>query len=103
MHSDLNALIVGPSPDGAFPPDTYPLESVGKRNPSVPNRLEPFREFTAIFHDEVAAANAFPGYFEDPVFSHTLNGVRDAFMINYGSGGIGSEVIAKPPRRRADA
>ena len=25
---------------------------------------------------------------------HTLHGVRDSFMINYGSGGIGSEIIA---------
>ncbi|WP_245814315.1 hypothetical protein [Cystobacter ferrugineus] len=94
VHSDISAMIVGPLPDGGFPPNTYPLESVGRRNPSLPNRLESFREFTVIFHDEVAAADAFPGFFEDPVFSHTLAGVRDAFMINYGSGGIGSEIIA---------
>ncbi|MFY0579434.1 hypothetical protein ACN28S_38890 [Cystobacter fuscus] len=94
VHSDVSAMIVGPLPDGGFPPQTYPLESVGRRNPTLPNRLESFREFTVIFHDEVAAANAFPGFFEDPVFRHTLAGVRDAFMINYGSGGIGSEIIA---------
>jgi len=28
------------------------------------------------------------------VFSYVLAGVKDAFMINYGSGGIGSEIIA---------
>jgi hypothetical protein len=94
VHSDLNAVIVGPNPDGTFPPDTYPLESVGKRNPAYPNRLEPFREFTVAFHDEVAAVQAFPGFYNDPVFSHTLVGVRDAFMINYGAGGIGSEILA---------
>lgn len=94
VHADLSAIIMGPQPNGSFPPSTYPLESVGRRNPSLPNRLEAFREFTFIFHDEVAAADAFPGYFEDPVFSYTLEGVRDSFMLNYGSGGIGSEIIA---------
>ena len=94
VHSDVDAIIMGPLPDGSFPPSTYPLESTGRRNPSLPNRLEAYREFTSLFHDEVAAADAFPGYFEDPVFSYTLEGVRDSFMINYGSGGIGSEIIA---------
>jgi manganese oxidase len=37
VHSDLNAIVVGPNPDGSFPRSTYPLESVGKRNPTVPN------------------------------------------------------------------
>ncbi|MBI4292372.1 MAG: hypothetical protein HY661_12920, partial [Betaproteobacteria bacterium] len=41
FHSDLNAIIAGPNADGSFPASTYPLESVGKRNPAVPNRLEP--------------------------------------------------------------
>jgi len=79
---------------GHFPPSIYPLESVGKRNPTVPNRLEPFRELTVAFHDEVQTTQAFPKWFGDPVLSHTLHGVRDSFMINYGSGGIGSEIIA---------
>ncbi len=94
VHSDINALIVGPGGDGTFPPSTYPLESQGLRNPTVPNRLEPFREFTVAFHDEGAVAQAFPGYYNDPVFKHTLAGVKDGFLINYGSGGIGSEIIA---------
>jgi hypothetical protein len=108
VHSDINAIVgYGPNfqladaPDGPyqgkighFPPSTYPLEEAGFRNPTVPNRLEPFREFTVAFHDEVATSQAFPGFFDDPVLSHTLHGVRDAFMINYGSGGIGSEIIA---------
>ncbi|MHC4091751.1 MAG: hypothetical protein ACYSVY_16040, partial [Planctomycetota bacterium] len=79
---------------GHFPGSTYPLESVGKVNPTVPNRLEPFREFTIAFHDEVATKQAFPEWFEDPVLGHTLHSVRDSFMINYGSGGIGTEIIA---------
>jgi hypothetical protein len=94
VHSDINAIIVGPNNDGSFPAATYPLESKGLRNPTVPNRLEAFREFASIWHDENAAAQAFPLWFDHPVLSHTLHGVRDSFMINYGSGGIGAEIIA---------
>jgi hypothetical protein len=108
VHSDINAIVgYGPgltfadAPSGPyvgkvahFPPETYPLENAGFRNPTVPNRLEPFREFTVAFHDETPTKQAFPGFFEDPVLSHTLHGVGDSFMINYGSGGIGSEIIA---------
>lgn len=94
MHSDINAIIIGPNPDGSFPQTTYPLEAQGKQNPTLPNRLEPFREFVSIFHDENAATQAFPYFFEHPELSHTLHGVRDSFMINYGSGGVGAEIIA---------
>jgi manganese oxidase len=94
VHGDINAIVLGPEKDGSFPKSTYPLESTGVRNPTLPNRLEPFREFVSVFHDENAAAQAFPGLFEHPVLGHTLHGVRDAFMINYGSAGVGAEVIA---------
>jgi hypothetical protein len=57
-------------------------------------REEPFREFSVIFHDEIFAVQAFPGFFNDPVFRHTLGGVKDGFAINYGTGGIGSEILA---------
>jgi len=92
VHSDLNAIIAGPV-DGKFLQSAY----AGGYNPTVPNRLEPFREFTVIFHDEQAATQAFPGWFSEninPVIAHTMHGVRDSFMINYGSGGIGSEIVA---------
>ena len=52
VHQEINAVIAGPNPDGSFPASTYPLESVSKRVPSLPNRLEPFRDFASIFHDE---------------------------------------------------
>ena len=94
IHGDINAMIIGPNDDGSFPNNTYPLESIGERNPTLPNRLEPFREFVSIFHDENAATQAFPYFFEHPELGHTLHGVRDAFMINYGSGGVGAEIIA---------
>jgi len=103
VHTAIDAIVAyGPNLEmvstagklGQFPANIYPLESVGYRNPTVPNRLEPFREFTVAFHDEVSTKQAFPKWFEDPVLGHTLHGVRDSFMINYGSGGIGSEIIA---------
>ena len=75
-------------------PSTYPLESVGKNVPSLPNRLEPFREFSSIFHDEQTNSQVFPNWYQDPVLNYTLAGVKDQFMINYGSGGIGSEIIS---------
>jgi hypothetical protein len=93
VHSDINAIITGPG-GGAFPEATYPPLEGGTRNPSIPNRLEPFREFTTVFHDENSVGQAFPGFFLHPATLHTLHGVRDTFMINYGSGGIGSEIIA---------
>lgn len=94
VHTDINAVVVGPNADGTFPASTYPLESVGLRNPTVPNRLEAFREFTVLFHDEMTVANAFPAFYKDPVLKHTLHAVGDVFQINYGSGSVGSEVIA---------
>lgn len=94
VASDINAIISGENEDGTFDDSVYPLEAQGKRNPALPNRREAFREFVAIFSDEMVSKQAFPGWFEDPVFEHTLHGVGDNFMINSASGGIGSEVIA---------
>ncbi|MDH3433875.1 MAG: hypothetical protein OEM60_08455, partial [Gammaproteobacteria bacterium] len=101
VHSEINGLIAGPDNDGTWksvcPGDDcpYPLERIGKRNPTLPNRLEPFRDFASVWHDEPATAQAFQGFYDtDPVFRYVLAGVKDGFMINYGSGGIGSEIIA---------
>ena len=94
VHSEIEMMIVGPNLDGSFPPSTYPLESTGRRNPTIPNRLEPFRDFAQVWHDEPSTTQAFPGFYQHPVFQYVLAGVKDGFMINYGSGGIGSEIIA---------
>ncbi len=106
VHTDINAIIAGPDADGSWrsvcngsndSPATscpYPLESVGKRNPAYPNRLEAFREFTSQYHDEQTNSQVFPNWYNNPVMRHVLHGVKDQFMINYGSGGIGSEIIA---------
>jgi hypothetical protein len=86
VHSDLNAIITGPN-RGRFPAGTFPP------NRTEPDRDQPFREFTVVYHDEIQAIQAFP-QFEDPVLTHTLHSVRDGFAINYGTGGIGSEILA---------
>ncbi|MFQ5588922.1 MAG: multicopper oxidase domain-containing protein, partial [Nitrospiria bacterium] len=86
VHTDLNAVITGPGRN-AFPLGTF------RKNPVYPDRDRSFREFTSIWHDEVKAIQAFP-IFDDPMFEFTLHSVRDSFPINYGSGGIGAEIIA---------
>ncbi len=92
LHTDLTAIIVGSDPHGSgnagwFPAGTFPP------NVTLPQREQPFREFVIIYHDEIGAVQAFP-QFEDAVLSHTLHSGRDAFAINYGTGGIGAEILA---------
>lgn len=79
-HSDLNAII-------------SEFTKVYSENPTNPNRQEPFREFSVIFHDEIKAIQAFD-LFRDHNFEFTLHSVRDGFAINYGTGGVGAEIIA---------
>src|SRR5690606_22050005 len=86
VHSDLTAIITGPNL-GEFPAGTYPEVVV------LRDRNKPFREYTIIFHDEIGIVQAFP-IFEDPEFEFTLHSGRDAFAINYGTGGIGAEILA---------
>ena len=87
VHSDVNAIITG-SGLGPFSKTDEPDNKIYN------DRTDPFREFTVIFHDEVETVQAFPAWYDDPVFIHTLHSVRDGFGINYGMGGIGSEIIA---------
>ena len=92
VHSDLNAIITGPN-RGNFPAGTY------RPNPVEPDRNQPFREFTVVYHDEIKAVQAFP-QFNDEIngqknpLAFTLHSVRDAFAINYGTAGIGAEILA---------
>ena len=88
VHSDINAIITGPGRGNFISGAHY------RSTPVNPDQEKPFREFTVIFHDEVFAVQSFAGFFGDPVLLHTLVGVRDTFAINYGTGGIGAEIIA---------
>ncbi len=93
VHTDLNAIITGPG-RGNFPAGTY------RPNAVEPDRNQPFREFTVVYHDEIQAVQAFP-QFDDTnkdgtpnPLAFTLHSVRDGFAINYGTGGIGAEILA---------
>jgi hypothetical protein len=92
VHTDLNAIITGPA-RGNFPQGTY------RPNPVEPDRNQPFREFTVVYHDEIQAVQAFP-QFDDTIngqpnpLAFTLHSVRDGFAINYGTAGIGAEILA---------
>jgi hypothetical protein len=92
IHTDINAIITGPG-RGNFPAGTY------RPNPVEPDRNQPFREFTVVYHDEIEAVQAFP-QFNDEIngqpnpLAFTLHSVRDGFAINYGTGGIGAEILA---------
>ncbi len=96
IYSDLTAIVQPPA--GAYPPPGVP------NNPVVyPNRNEPFREFTIVFHDEPGAVQAFPQFYDqhdnegtepEDGLAFTLASVQDAFAINYGTGGVGAEILA---------
>jgi hypothetical protein len=64
VHSDLNAIITGSNPSdatlkGHFPAGTY------RANLTEPNRDQPFREFTVVYHDEIKAVQAFDEFDEE--------------------------------------
>jgi hypothetical protein len=92
VHSDLTAIITGPN-RGNFPDSVFPTVVVNRE------REKPFREYTIIFHDEPGIVQAFDSLYRSTKFEHTLHSGRDAFAINYGTAGIGSEVIANRLRR----
>ncbi len=101
VHTDLNAVIAGSAPStsvstrsaGWFPAGTFPLNRF-----TNPEREQPFREFTVMYHDEIGAVQAFPQFAETPAHDNplafTLHSGRDGFAINYGSAAIGAEVLA---------
>jgi len=96
VHPDLNAVMAGPAGAGfKIPLQDYPLSYWNNQvyNMGADRGQEPFREFTVVFHDEIFARQAFP-QFNDPTFEKVLAGVKDGFAINYGTGGIGAEILA---------
>ncbi len=115
VYGDLTAVIAYQDPRtgqlGSFPDD--PGNPLYFEVPASPDRTQPFREITVIYHRATAGskAQAFacayngpgpdgkstcpPGYGEmDPYLSQPLSAAVDQFLINYGSGGIGSEILA---------
>jgi hypothetical protein len=92
VSSDLTAVIAGPAPDYLFPDSGDPNTS---EVPYEPRRREPFREFTIEYHELNDSQQAFPIFdYQAASLTATLQSAGDAFAINYGSGGIGAEILA---------
>ncbi|HEX3531717.1 MAG TPA: copper oxidase [Thermoanaerobaculia bacterium] len=98
VASDLTALITGPRA-GNFPESPDP---VFRKNAVEPNRNQPYREFTLLYHEIFTSVQAFPEFTQgtaggtnDPTqLGPTLGNGADAFAINYGAGGIAAEILA---------
>jgi hypothetical protein len=88
VHSDLTAIIAGP-----FTPTPPP-------NYAEPQRQQPYREFTIHYHEVLDAVQAFPDFYSytnvpgSGPESNVLNAGEENFAINYGTGGIGAEILA---------
>ena len=89
VHGDLNAIVVPPA--GPAPGDHKSAEARLASEASAP-----FREFTAIFHDELKTFYA--DRFKELGEFGQLAGIRDGFGINYGASGAGSAVLANRQR-----
>jgi hypothetical protein len=105
VHTDLTAMITGPKHGRFTQPEVdcdagaaitpAGVDPLFCKNPASPDRRQPYREFTIIYHGGLTpvAAQAFP-VFTDPAMQNMLVAGQDAFAINYGTGGIGAEVYA---------
>ena len=86
VHGDLNAIIAHNE-----------AEECGREGPGNTCKV-PFREFTAIFHDEATVEQAFPELDDE---TNPIQQLRDGMAINYGSSGLGAMVLAnRDPEKR---
>jgi len=96
FHTDLNAIVADIRP-GHYPEvvaaaadNDWVIEKEGLQGINHRDRNEPFREFSVFYHDEEAIIQAFCALEQQ----FTLHSVRDNMAINYGTGGIGAEIIS---------
>jgi hypothetical protein len=108
-HSDLTAIITGPN-HGRFPGTTgvnnpeppcsaasnpnSKVDPLFCENPASPDRKQPYREVTIIYHEVNSSAQAFPVFDRNSSLFNTVASGMDSFAINYGTGGIGAEIYA---------
>ena len=101
-YSDLTAIISGPDA-GRFPYTT--VEPSFNENSAEPDRREPYREFTIMYHNP-SPVQAFEQFYSAEL-ANMLGAGNDAFAINYGIAGIGAEILANRlgvgPEGNADA
>jgi hypothetical protein len=90
VHGDLNAIIANTE-----------AEECGREGPGNTCKA-PFREFSAIFHDETTVEQAFPELDDE---TNPIHQLRDGMAINYGSSGMGAMVLANrdPTNRYASS
>jgi hypothetical protein len=93
-----------PNCDAGSPIPPAGIDPLFCKNPAAPDRKQPYREFTIIYHGALGgvASQAFPilanaaataTQAEKDLAAVTQAG-QDAFAINYGTGGIGAEIYA---------
>ena len=99
VHSDLTAIIDVSKAEIAK--DFLCLDKDGKPFPVCGDRTKPYREFTIIFHDESGAVQAYKEFdarddapVAERALARSLHSGRDGFAINYGTAGIGAEVLS---------
>src|SRR5271157_4495461 len=116
ISSDLTAVITGPDAGRFSYANTSPTF---RTNPASPDRRQPYREFTIIYHQAFFATQAFAQWATNPILgadgqpqlTSNLGNVMaaggDFFAINYGSAAIGPEIVANRlgvgPMGNADA
>jgi len=90
IYTDLNAVITDftAANDNCFANNG----STVRTDPPSSTCGQPFREFTVLFHDELeSGAPAFPELVTDV---SVFGSIKDGFGVNYGSAGVGAEVLA---------
>ncbi|HEX8474348.1 MAG TPA: hypothetical protein VF666_09975 [Pyrinomonadaceae bacterium] len=111
VYSDLTAVITGPN-HGRFPgttgignpePPCSLLDDPRNRvkidplfcdNPALPDRKQPYREISILYHEVSNAMQAFSVFRTPSDLAETVGAGQDAFAINFGTGGIGAEIYA---------
>jgi hypothetical protein len=96
IATDINAVVTGPKhgpiPLAAGKPADFCTNSK-LWNPAYPNPCEPYREFTVIYHEDLRAQQAF-NVAGGKTYNAPYSDGADKFAINYGIGGITSEILA---------
>ncbi len=90
ISSDLTAAITGPDAGRFSYSNTSPTF---RTNPASPDRRQPYREFTIIYHQASFATQAFAQW-ANANLQNAMSAGADAFAINYGSAAIGPEIVA---------
>ncbi|HEV2853871.1 MAG TPA: hypothetical protein VHC97_13800 [Thermoanaerobaculia bacterium] len=93
IYSDLTAVITGPMKpptNGRYPDFPSNFEPPSLRPVYVsPDRLQPYREFTIIYHESFLVSQAF-----NTGVPTSLAAAQDNFGINYGMAGLTNEVLS---------